>query len=68
MSSCLSYIRITTFIQVCRKMRLKGGLECKLILIFCVGIVHTNLYNYFSWVSDIMQYLELFDTAFHACG
>ena len=31
--------------QVCRKMRLKGGLECKLMLLFCVAIVHTNLYN-----------------------
>ena len=24
---------------------LKGGLECKLMLMFCIGIVHTNLYN-----------------------
>ena len=23
-------------------MRLKGGLECKLMSMFCVGIVHTN--------------------------
>ena len=23
----------------------KVGLECKLMLMFCVGIVHTNLYN-----------------------
>ena len=24
---------------------IKGGLECKLMLLFCVGIVLTNLYN-----------------------
>ena len=27
------------------KSRLKGGPECKVMLMFCVGIVHTNLYN-----------------------
>ena len=31
------------FTKVCRKMRLRGGLECKLM--FYVGIVHINLYN-----------------------
>ena len=36
---------ITAFTQVCRKSQLKGGLECKLMLLFCAGIVHTNLYN-----------------------
>ena len=34
--------------QICRKRRLKGGLERKLMLLFCVGSVHTNLYNCFS--------------------
>ena len=34
---------ITAFTKVCRKRRLKGDLECTLM--FCVGIVHTNLYN-----------------------
>ena len=36
-------------------------------LLFCVGIVHTNLYNSISWVSDTMQYLELHYNASHAC-
>ena len=36
---------ITAFTHVCRKRRLKGGLQCKLMLLFCVGIVRTNLYN-----------------------
>ena len=39
------YNSITAFTQVCRKRRLKGGLEPKLMLLFCVGIVHTHLYN-----------------------
>ena len=28
-----------------RKKIESGGLECKLMLMFCVGIVHTNLYD-----------------------
>ena len=31
----------STHIKVCRKRRQKGGLECKLILRFWLGIVHT---------------------------
>ena len=57
---------ITAFIQVCRKRRLKGGLERELMLLFCVG--HTNLYNCISGVSIRMLYLELFDTTSYACG
>ena len=38
------------------------------MVLFCVGIVHTNLYNYISWFPARIFYLELFDTAFHACG
>ena len=37
-------------------------------LMFCVGIVHTNLYNCISSVPDRMQYLELFCTASHVYG
>ena len=57
--------------------RLTSGLECKLIVIFYVGIVHTNLYSYnykpiiyvlVDRVLDRMQYLEVFDHASHACG
>ena len=33
------------YTQVCRKRQLRGGLERKLILLICVGIVHTNLNN-----------------------
>ena len=40
-----AYICITAFTQVCRKRQLKGSLECKFMLIFCVEIVYTNLYN-----------------------
>ena len=52
----------------CRKRRLKGGLGRKLMLIFCIGIVHTNVYNSISCVSARMQYLYLFDTVSHAHG
>ena len=45
------------FNQVCHKMRLKGSLECKLMLMFCVGIVHTYFYN------GIMSDFGLFDNA-----
>ena len=38
------------------------------MFLFCVGIGHTNLYNCISWGSDIMPYIELFDTASHSCG
>ena len=37
---------ITAFTQVCRKSRLKGGLECQVMLMICAGIVHTNLHNW----------------------
>ena len=40
-------------------------LQHELMLLFCVGIVHTNLYN---CISAIILYFELFDTASHACG
>ena len=33
------------------------------MLMFCVGIVHTNLYNCISRVPNRMLYLELFDIA-----
>ena len=38
------------------------------MLLFCVGIVHTNLYNCISWFLARILYLELFDIASHACG
>ena len=38
------------------------------MLMFCVGIVHTDLYNGISRVPGRMYYLGLFDTASHACG
>ena len=41
----VSLPNLKTQLSVCRKRRLKGGLECKLMLMFCVGIVQTNLYN-----------------------
>ena len=63
-----AYNYITAFTQVCRKSRLKGGLACKLMLLFCVGIVHTNLYNCISEFLAIILYLELFDIASHVCG
>ena len=37
---------IIAFTQVCRKMQLTVCLECKLMLLFYVGIVHIILYNY----------------------
>ena len=49
----------------CHKSRLRGGLKCKLMLMVCVEIVHTNLYNCIRRVPDRIQYLELFDTASH---
>ena len=46
---CFSFSIFTTsckssiiFLQVYRKMRLKGGLECNSFLLFCVGAIHTN--------------------------
>ena len=38
------------------------------MLLFCVGIVHTNLYNCISWVPTRILYLALFDIASHACS
>ena len=38
------------------------------MLLFCVAIVHTNLYNSISWPPARILYLELFDITFHACG
>ena len=43
-------------------------LQHKLILLFCVGIVHTNLYNCISRFPGRILYLELFDIASNACG
>ena len=43
-------------------------LQRKLMLLFCVGIVHTNLYNCISLFPARLLYLELFDVASHACG
>ena len=37
------------------------------MLMFCVGIVHTNLYNCISLFPARILYLELFDIASHAC-
>ena len=39
---------ICMYSNVCRKRRLKGGLEWKLMLKLCLEIVHINLYNYIS--------------------
>ena len=41
---------IIAFTQVCRKRRLKGGLERKINVDVFVGIVHTNMSNCISWV------------------
>ena len=38
-----AYNSITVFTQVYCKRRLKGCLECKLMFLFCVEIVHINL-------------------------
>ena len=35
--------------------------------LFCVEIVHTNLYKCISWFPARILYLELFDNASHAC-
>ena len=43
-------------------------LQHKLMLLFCVGIVHKNLYNCISWFPARILYLELFDIASHVCG
>ena len=45
-----------------------AGLQRKLMLLFCVGILHTNLYNCISLFPDGILYLELFDIASHVCG
>ena len=60
----LSQNSITAFTQVCRKRRLKGGLECKLMLMFCVGIMHANLFNCIKFRTEcnIWNYLILHST------
>ena len=50
------------------KRQLKGGLQYKVMLLFCVGIELTNLYNCISCFPAKILYLEQFDIVSHACG
>ena len=58
----LGYNSITTFTKVCHKRQLNGGLDCKYILMFCVGIMHTMFYSWKNYLFLLCSECILYDT------